>query len=276
MPQNTGEVKSINPLSDLERLIRLIRRGGLRPDMPDIRDWLIGRAIPRGLVLPSEVDQRPHESPVEDQGTLGSCTAQAGIGALEYLDRIPDGEHADLSALALYYWEREAMGTVGEDSGASLRECVKQLAKGVCRLGLCPYAEEKFAEAPGLEAVADRANHRAGEYYRIGPVNRSYHVKAALASGFAVIGGIAVYESMMTEKVAKTGVVPLPKFGDSLIGGHAVKLSGYSDLSGTYVFRNSWGQQWGDKGYGTLPQRYVANPLLFSDVWAVKKLAVLA
>ena len=72
-------------------------------------------------------------SPVEDQGQLGSCTANALVGALEFLELKDGAQFVDLSRLFLYYNERVIEGTVDHDSGAFIRDGIKSLAKqGVC------------------------------------------------------------------------------------------------------------------------------------------------
>ena len=40
-------------------------------------------------------------------------------------------------------------------------------------------------------------------------------------------------------------------------GSHAIALWGYDDNTRTFVFRNSWGTNWGTKGYGHMPYEYV-------------------
>lgn len=249
-----------------------ILRSGLVSDIADARDYLAERILPRGMPLPLHVDLRSTCSPIEDQGSLGSCTAQAGVGLMEYFDRLPDGQHVDLSRLALYYWERLAMGTEEEDSGASVRQCLKQLAKGVCIESLCPYDPPKFAEPPSPEAEADRANHAVADYYRLSPLRQLYQVKAALALGLPVICGIQIHESALTEEVARSGLIPLPLLRDPVVGGHAILIVGYDDLTDTLIFRNSWGTGWGQAGYGTLPQQYAERRMLMSDAWVARKI----
>ena len=245
---------------------------GLLRDAADARDFCASRLFPRGLQLPLAADLRPGCSPVEDQGPLGSCTAQGGVGVLEFFDRLADGQHVDLSQLALYYFEREAMGTVDQDSGASARECLKQLAIGVPPAALWPYDIARFREAPPAEAVAARAGHRITAYYRVPALRQLYMAKAALARGLPVMCGIRVHESMMSEAVAKTGAVPWPQaFADKILGAHFIVLTGYDDLLDVFRFRNSWGEDWGDGGYGTLPQRFVASPRLTSDMWVATR-----
>ena len=65
---------------------------GWTPDLPDHRDHLFGAKRPRVAALPPSVDLRPQCPPVENQGQLGSCTANALAGALEFLevkDKVP-------------------------------------------------------------------------------------------------------------------------------------------------------------------------------------------
>jgi len=88
---------------------------------------------------------------------------------------------------------------------------------------------------------------------------------------FPVVFGISVYESFESEKVAKTGIVPLPENTERMLGGHAIVLVGYDNEKKLFIFRNSWGEQWGDKGYGYLPFEYVCDANLASDFWVVNK-----
>jgi C1A family cysteine protease len=51
---------------------------------------------------PATKDLRPWCSEIENQGALGSCTAQAGVGMVEYFERRAFGKHIDASRLFLY------------------------------------------------------------------------------------------------------------------------------------------------------------------------------
>jgi hypothetical protein len=61
-------------------------RYGWVPDVPDQRDFLLKAILRVPAKLPRKVDLRPLCSIVEDQGQLGSCTANALAGALEFLE----------------------------------------------------------------------------------------------------------------------------------------------------------------------------------------------
>jgi C1A family cysteine protease len=58
---------------------------------------------------------------VEDQGTLGSCTANALAGALEFLERRDKVAFADFSRLFIYYNERVIEHSTKYDNGAMIR-----------------------------------------------------------------------------------------------------------------------------------------------------------
>jgi C1A family cysteine protease len=249
--------------------IRAALRRGWHPDIPDFRDLFADNllTLARGG-LPGSVDLSGDCSAVEDQLTLGSCTAQMLAGIMEYLLK-RDGRFVDVSRLALYYAEREAMGTVGQDSGASIRGAFRALAQtGAAREDLWPYLVDKFAVRPDDAVYADALTRRLAEYRRISPVLRLRQCKAALAQRLPFGFGVTVYSSMMTAAVAKTGLVPMPTRSDNLEGGHAVMGVGYDDAAGLLKFRNSWGEAWGDDGYGYLPYDYISDPMLSSDFWA--------
>src|SRR5665648_1279940 len=137
---------------------------GWRPDLQDQRDFQYKVTAP--AVLPAKVDLRAQCPPVYDQGQLGSCTANAIAGALQF-DEAKQGE-ADttlLSRLFIYYNERVMEGTVGTDSGAMIRDGIKTVnAVGACPESEWPYDIARFPEKPSDACYADAATHRALQY----------------------------------------------------------------------------------------------------------------
>jgi C1A family cysteine protease len=241
----------------------------LKRDYPDLRDYVYrSQTIKSVGDLPKTVDLRNKMSPIVDQGQLGSCTANAIVSGLrEYLLIKAEKALVRLSRLFLYYEERKLEGTIAEDSGATLRDGMKVLAKiGVCPEEDCPYDVNKFTEAPSVKAYAEAGQYKISEYHRV--VNLD-SLKVALSEGMPVVFGFEVYESFESEKVAKTGIVPQPKKNESILGGHAVLAVGYVEegkSSGKLIVRNSWGQAWGDHGYC-----YMSYPVfntLVMDMWA--------
>ncbi len=242
---------------------------GWLPDIPDQRDHLYGvvRKIPARL--PPSVDLRAGCSKVEDQGELGSCTANALAGALEFLMKKDKVKFADLSRLFIYYNERVIEHTVGTDAGAMIRDGIKTLAKqGVCTEKSWPYDIARFAVKPAKRCYAEALDYQIVSYARLATLDE---MRACLADGFPFVFGFAVYESFESQQVMRTGVVEMPGSGERMLGGHAVLAVGYDDKARRFVVRNSWGQTWGLKGYFTMPYAYLADRNLSDDFWTIRR-----
>jgi len=82
------------------------------------------------------------------------------------------------------------------------------------------------------------------------------------------VAGVGVYESWMTPAVDKTGVIPMPKKSEELLGGHAICIVGYDDKKKRFKFKNSWSRSWGDDGYGYLLYTYMTKYGM--DCWSGK------
>jgi C1A family cysteine protease len=161
-------------------------------------------------------------------------------------------------------------GTVGTDAGAQIRDGIKSVAQlGVPPETDWPYDIEKFAQKPPQPAYTDALHDRAVSYSRL--VQTLSQMKGCLASGFPFVFGFTVYESFESQEVAASGVVPMPKPAEQVLGGHAVMAVGYDDPSGVFIVRNSWGPAWGQAGYFTMPYAYLTNPDLASDFWTARK-----
>jgi C1A family cysteine protease len=242
----------------------------------DFWNWLMSLFHPTPPPPPPDnkkVDMRSQDSPIEDQGQLGSCTANAVAGALQFLE-IKDGlqdssGQLNFSRLFVYYNERVIEGTVNTDAGAELRDGIKTLAsQGSCFETTWPYDISQFTVQPPASAYTEASGHEITSYFSITNLN---DMKACLDAGFPFIFGFTVYDSFESPTVDTTGVVPMPGPLDYVIGGHAVMCLGYDDSTQRFICRNSWGTGWGMQGYFTIPFAYLSDPNLASDFWTIRR-----
>jgi C1A family cysteine protease len=239
---------------------------GWIPDRPDQRDYFY-QAIKPVIRLPADADLREFCSSVEDQGRLGSCTAQALAGNLEFLDNRVDALYADVSRLFIYYNERLLEGTIDYDAGASLRDGIKSLKNyGACEETIWPYEIKRFAQKPPLRCYKEAKEHVIVSYHRIETLKE---MLTCLAEGFPFVFGFTVYESFESATVASTGIVRMPKKTEKALGGHAVMAVGYHRKKEHFIVRNSWGEGWGQGGYCLMPFEYLET--LAGDFWTIRK-----
>jgi C1A family cysteine protease len=270
---------------------------GWIPDYPDFRDYtekteevrlvLGSKGVLRAKSLPVSVDLREGCSPIEDQGQIGSCTAHAGAGIIEYYERTSFGRHIDTSRLFLYKVTRNLMKMKG-DTGAYLRTTIGAMVLfGVPPEDFWPYTDEekKFDQEPPAFCYAFAQNYQTIKYFRHDPPGTKSEeiirkVKTYLSKGHPAMFGFTVYNSM--EQAESTGKIPFPSPKERIEGGHAVVVVGYDDktkirnkygkieTTGALLIRNSWGKEWGEKGYGWLPYEYISRGLA-EDFWSILK-----
>jgi len=256
---------------------------GWLPPMPDLRDYTdrepeiakmtkklgINATKKEKISLPEKMDLQAWCSPVENQGSLGSCTANAAVGIVEYFQRRAFNKHLDGSRLFIYKTTRNLMQVTG-DTGAWLRNTMGALA-------LCGVPEEKYwpytdaapdfdTEPPSfVYAVAD--NFEALRYFCHDPLGADISgaevlskVKILLSAGIPSMFGFFGFPSFNSN--AAPGEIPYPCPGEQAEWGHAIVAIGYDDkkqihntlcnqkTTGALLFRISWGSVWGEAGYG--------------------------
>ncbi|MCO7226932.1 C1 family peptidase [Pleionea sp. CnH1-48] len=239
------------------------------------------------IVLPDNMDLSDWCSPIEDQGQIGSCTAQAAVGIAEYFQNRVFGQYTEGSRLFVYKTTRKLMGWEG-DTGAFMRS-----AMGALRL--CGIAPEKywqytddpilFDEEPPAFVYSVADNFEATHYFCHDPIRLSISkdevlnsVKSFIASGVPSMFGFWIFDSFYESE--RPGDIPMPGIYERNQGGHAVVAIGYDDdyeivntfnnqkTKGAIKIRNSWGESWGNQGYGWLPYDYVLAGLA-DEFWSL-------
>lgn len=277
---------------------------GWLPPLPDLRDYTetqpevaemakllgVGARPAEARPLPARTDLRKWCSPIENQKNLGSCTAHAAVGIVEYFERRAFSRHLEGSRLFVYKATRNLMQVTG-DTGAWLRNTMGALALcGVPEEKYWPYTDAKpdFDKEPNSFVYAVADNYEALRYFCHDPAGAKvagtdvlYGVKRFLAAGIPSMFGFFGFPSFEDSDVK--GGVPYPCPGERAEWGHAIAAFGYDDAkkitntrckkssTGALLIRNSWGTGWGDGGYGWLPYDYVVNELA-CDFWSLLRM----
>jgi C1A family cysteine protease len=220
--------------------------------------------------LPERVDLRKYMTPVEDQGQVGSCTANAIAGAYEYLAKRALGDAGDISRLFIYYNARKYDGLIG-DVGSSITTSIRVLEEmGTCTEITWPYDPTLWDEEPHTDAYDEASQFLVDEALEI-PVDL-FAMKHCLAEGYPFAFGLKLFKSF--DRAGHKGGVPMPDPNDEKgreeHGNHAMLCVGYSDPYKVFVVRNSWGKDWGDQGYCYIPYDYMANPEYCWDCWTIQ------
>jgi hypothetical protein len=177
---------------------------GWIPDLPDQRDYQYAAPIEVIGALPANIDLTSACPAVYDQGQLGSCTANAIAGAIEFEQMKQNMPQAFIpSRLFIYYNERVMEGTVNSDSGAQIRDGMKSVGtQGDCPEDMWPYDIANFEEKPTDACYQAALQHKAILYKRVNRTHLDERVSWPPAARSSWLLSMRASES---QQVAQTG-----------------------------------------------------------------------
>jgi C1A family cysteine protease len=223
--------------------------------------------------LPSSSDLTEYFPAIDDQQDLNSATVHAAVALLQYFDRRAHGKIVQPSRLFLYQTTRRMLNATGR-TDLSFRAVWKAITTfGAPPEKYWPYSMDALESLPDAFLYGFSQAYRDLRYVRVGGGKSRGKdilatIKALLAAGFPVAFGFGVPSSLTDD-----GDIPYrPKY-DYVQGGHAVVAVGHDDrrlrpTRGALLIRNSWGETWGEGGYGWLPYAFVEKGLA-RDFWTV-------
>jgi len=271
---------------------------GYVPDLADMRDYSKEDKEVKEIfnklsletdptAIPPTNDYRSRFSGVRSQGSLGSCTGFSSIvGVLEYYYKNTNNDITQFSPLFQYKMTRNLMGLKG-DTGASIRASLKSLAVyGAVPEKEYPYTADlnRFDLEPNENLKFLAQNFQALKYIRVDQRNMTTadvlkELRKYSAANIPITFGFTVYKDSWNQANASSdGAFPFPASTDTTVGGHAICIAGHSDnkvvtnkkdgskTTGAFLFKNSWGTQWGERGFGWLPYKYIDQQLAM-DFW---------
>jgi C1A family cysteine protease len=265
---------------------------------PIVNDLRGGAAAAPGRMLgfslkqaaePKKVDLRDRMSPVADQGNFGSCTGFAMVkGVAEFMELKGIREHGGdpakdfvpLSPAYLWYNERAFMGTEKIDTGATMFLGMNLLVMdGVSPEADMPYCAEELQtnelyrnfwlqNPPSRDAQVKAKKYRGGSLRQITKLSE---IKSSLDEGYPAVFGFVVFSNI--RQATRGGYLPMPSLQeDEVLGGHATVAVGYDDEKQVLILKNSWSENWGDKGYFYMPYEFFNTQFgLVADGWTLRE-----
>jgi len=210
-----------------------------------------------------------------------------------------NASNIDASQMFIYYNERVSEDKVDLNAPVFIRNGIKSLFKnGICSEISWPYPEttlpenikaivrdgtiadisaalakamadnetelhQAISEKPSDAALAQAKKHIITRYCKLTLDKGLADLKLSLSKGFPIVFGMMVPKSFYLTPAS--GVVPMPSPDEVRLGGHALLAVGYDDDKQHFIVRNSWGEEFGDKGYCYIPyqfftEKYNATP----------------
>jgi C1A family cysteine protease len=254
------------------------RRSGPNPTLE------LSEAVSAEVAIKLQVDPRAETNKLQNnQWALGACTANATSKAFRY-DTILDGKDCgELSRFDIYWQEREREGTIGQgDTGAIGHDAYWAAVNvGYALEKDWPYTWPGMTENvecpndifdPSVEPITKpERTYKLSKPWAYVPQTETA-IKRVLSNRQTISFGFVVYQSFESPEVASTGVVPIPKAGEEILGGHETWIVGYLEAHPNYALvQNSWGPAWGLDGYFLMPWKYLANATLTSDFATIER-----
>jgi len=235
--------------------------------------------------------------PVFDQQNIFSCTANAATAIAEYYalrehkttyaQASRDKTYTALSRLFVYFNARKLRNQEIWDAGAYIRTTLGSLRLfGAPAESFWPYEREKRFREPSAFLYSFASVNKIDRYIVHDSDNTEdtlYNIKKYLAAGVPSVFGFKAFESFRDEDKIGNGEFAFPSKEEKCVLKHSMVVVGYDDNKritnpiskeeeeGAFQIRNCWGEEWGIRGYGWLPYRYVREKLAY-EFWSILKM----
>lgn len=233
---------------------------GFIQSTPDFRDYQL-MAIMGAENIPTEPEYLSGRLLKIVKQERGNCTGQSSAYLKQLQEAINHPGKNYIFSGEFAYGHAKLIDGKPNTEGTEMRFAMKVLAdKGICLAKAFPdefYKDPNyFTKLQSQEIISEAQRFKIGTYARVNSINE---IKLGIKTGCGVKCGVMVTESYVE---SEEGFIPIPE--GYLLGGHDTCIIGWNDnlihrfknsktTKGAFIFVNSWGEEWGDKGYGYIP-----------------------
>ncbi len=243
------------------------RLGALKDKFKE-KDWSF--ALDKPLAVRDLLNLAPYLPRRVDQGYIGSCTGAsleqyfAGFATL-YKVVAKVGTQNRFSIWWIYNWARFIEGTLGEDAGAYLRDCLDAVRKygvliddlwkypdGCTKLDKTAPSSRLYPEAAKwpVSAFSPVPQLRLKGFYRVtggaeGIFQALEAAQQAIDAGKPEHLFVYMGSPWWWEDTDKNGYLKIPTAYMPVLGGHAYLAYGGEQKRGLLHIVNTWGPGWG-------------------------------
>lgn len=233
--------------------------------------------------LPAKIDLRAGFSPIYNQQNTNACVGFSTVHGLgEYLMR-KKGITTSFSPRFLWNMGRKVEKTLDKNVGMYFNDAIKVIDNyGMLPEEDMPFNEKLFTYNPNpskedieqqnkdVAEVPTSTMIQKAKKFKVSQgwvnINSVHAMKKALSSGYPVVFGVLIFDSFY--KTKSDGLIAIPKDDEKNHGGHAIVAVGYDNAKRHLIIRNSWGTQWGDKGYAYLPYEFLKKGIAYGGFTA--------
>ncbi|MCK4414393.1 MAG: hypothetical protein KAY32_12695 [Candidatus Eisenbacteria sp.] len=229
---------------------------GFFKDLPDSFDW-------------RNKGGKNYIGSVKDQGHCGSCWAFAGCGVVEALRKINGYSPCGVENLSEQFLVSCNVGVgqnLGCQGGYPDRTANFLQNTGTPDEACYPYKAKTLPCNLRCDDWQSRVRKISSwSYVRNGGSPTSQSVDSIRSAVYVSPQWITMY--VYEDFYAYDGGVYEYATGDKQ-GGHAITLVGYNDVDSCFICKNSWGTDWGEKGYFRIGYSQVAGDVDFGK-WTI-------
>lgn len=245
----------------------------VKPGLVFTHDSVYRKTLPAVLPLsrgelPAMVDLSDRMPPVGNQRPQNSCVAWAiGYGARSYYNPIVNkqaitrGNGVDYSAVVSPSFIYNLLNE-GKNKGLNMQQALRLLMDtGACSYQTMPYEKYNWVKKPRPKQIEEASSYRIEAYRKIDLTLALLNFKGELISGNPVVCATNFdtrYYNYGNNTKEEFYVWDTMGPVDKQMG-HAIVIVGFNDSLKAFKFMNSWGTDWGNKGYGWISYRNVKN-----------------